>query len=577
MTEPLPGAAIDRPPTGVAKPSPWSSGRSLELDRRRFLSLIGLGAAAATGGGLLAGCSGEAGPEGAVTGDKLAGLLPAHRPMELVKPDILGTPPVGNGFLKYPASVIKAVSEKPSNGGATAKAMTPWWGPTPPGLGSNSLLDAVNNELGLKVDFSVQDGTTYADKLSATLAAKDVPDLLCVPSWEYPKISRFTDAVKALFEDLTDYLKGDAVQPYQMLASFPTQAWRYSTWANRLYSVPWPTDGPFPYALFYRKDLVTKAGVPLPTNADELYEFGKKLTDPNKGVWAFSDIFAWAQIMHRAPGSEGGWRKEADGKLVHKYETPEFKAAVEFTAKVYKDGLVHPDLVASRGGDAKQLFASGKILVMQDGIGAWEGMYRDQRKVTADFNMQPMPVFAFDGGKPLMWGSDKPVFFTFIKKGLGKARVEELLRVLNWCAAPLGTREYELCRYGLEGKHFTRGSDGTPVTNDLFSKEYAQQYGFLAGRLPAIIGGPDIPNFVQDLLSWSNETVKVMEANPFAGLKVEWPNNYSKIDTPTNDKLNDIVRGRRPLSDLDQVVREWRTGGGDEGRDLLGKAISENS
>ena len=182
--------------------------------------------------------------------------------------------------------------------------------------------------------------------------------------------------------------------------------------------------------------------------------------------------------------------------------------------------------------------------------------------------------FAHDGGTPQMWGSDKPIFFTFIKKGLGKERTEELLRVLNWCAAPLGTKEFELRRYGQEGRHFARGADGTPVTNDLFSKEYADQYGFLVGRVPAIIGGPDIPNFVQDLLSWSNETVKYMEKNPFAGLKIEWPANYSKVDTPTTDKINDITRGRRPVSDLDTVVKEWRDGGGNEGRDLLGQALA---
>ena len=55
------------------------------------------------------------------------------------------------------------------------------------------------------------------------LGARDVPDLLCIPSWEIAKIPRFSDAVKALFEDLTDHLKGDAVTPYPMLADLPTE------------------------------------------------------------------------------------------------------------------------------------------------------------------------------------------------------------------------------------------------------------------------------------------------------------------------------------------------------------------
>ena len=59
----------------------------------------------------------------------------------------------------------------------------------------------------------------------------------------------------------------------------------------------------------------------------------------------------------------GRLAQDADGKLEHKYETPEFEAALEFTAKLFKDGLVHPDIVASKGADAKQLFGSGKIVV----------------------------------------------------------------------------------------------------------------------------------------------------------------------------------------------------------------------
>ena len=36
------------------------------------------------------------------------------------------------------------------------------------------------------------------------------------------KLPRFTDAVKALFEDLTPTSQGDAVKAYPMLATFPT-------------------------------------------------------------------------------------------------------------------------------------------------------------------------------------------------------------------------------------------------------------------------------------------------------------------------------------------------------------------
>ena len=79
------------------------------------------------------------------------------------------------------------------------------------------------------------------------LGARDVPDLLCVPGWEMAKLPRFTDAVKALFEDLTDYLAGRrGRRPYPMLATFPTGAWRNAIWNERLMAVPEPDRRPVP-------------------------------------------------------------------------------------------------------------------------------------------------------------------------------------------------------------------------------------------------------------------------------------------------------------------------------------------
>ena len=547
------------------------------INRRNVLGLMGLGAAAVAGGGLLAGCSKEAGSQGTATNvSGLDAVLPKYQPLDLVKPDIPGTRPVADGFLKYPANLVDAITDKPGRSGQKITAMTPWWGPTPPGLGSNSYLAAVNAELGIDMDFSVQDGNTYADKLNATLGARDVPDALCVPSWEIVKISRFSDAVKSLFEDLTDYLKGDAVTGYPMLATLPTGAWRNAVWGGRLSAIPWPTDGPFPWALFYRKDLFDAAGVAFPKTIDELHQVGKQMTNPSKGVWAFNDIFAMVQMFHKVSGNRDGWQRKPDGTPVFKYETAEYKAAVEFMAKLYKDGLVHPDIVASKGADSKTLFGGGKTVFMQDGIGAWQGMQETQQKVLSTFNMQPTPVFSATGGDPLVWGSDLPIFYTFIKKGLGKDRTEEILRVLNWSAAPFGTKEYELREYGAEGKHFTRGPDGAPVGNDLSQKELAFQYGFIVGRSPAIVSKAATPNYVQELLTYSNAMVKFLEKDPWVGIKLEMPAKYSSILVPTEDKITDIVRGRRPLSDLDTVVNEWKNTGGNEARDFLAKALTDN-
>jgi putative aldouronate transport system substrate-binding protein len=536
-----------------------------------------LGAAATLGSGVaLAGCSKRARATGsAANAEEVAALLPTYKPLSLVAPDIRGEGPIPDGYLAYPRAMVRAIHEKPGRGGPPITTMTPWWGPTPPGLGRNSFVDAMNAELGVTVAPSVQDGATFAAKLSAMLGARDVPDLLCAPTWEIDKIPRFSQAVKALFEDLTPYLKADAVNAYPMLATLPTAAWQYSVWGGRLSAVPFPTDGPFPWALFYRKDLTDRAGVGVPKTIDELYEFGKKMTDASRGVWAFGTITNMVQMFFKCPDPRG-WRKTAGGGLVHKYELPEFRQALEFTARVHREGMVHPDILASNGADAKQLFNSGKMIATQDGIGAWRGTQSEQSKVTPGFDMQPMPVFSAVGGEPIAWGSEAPIFYTFIRKGVGQARVEELLRVLDYCAAPFGSKEHELNAYGVEGKHFTRAPDGSPLATALGRSELAEQYRFLGGRAPVLVATADVPTFLPDLLAYSKATIKYREPDLFQGIKLEFPANYSKLLVNTDEKINDVVRGRRPLTDVDQIVKEWRRAGGDEGRAFFEKALADN-
>lgn len=48
-----------------------------------------------------------------------------------------------------------------------------------------------------------------------------------------------------------------------------------------------------------------------------------------------------------------------------------------------------------------------------------------------------------------------------------EARIELLLRVMNYLAAPFGTKEWELVNHGVEGTHFTRGTDGGPAITKL--------------------------------------------------------------------------------------------------------------
>ncbi|MEV4183217.1 extracellular solute-binding protein [Streptosporangium canum] len=550
--------------------------------RRGFLGLVGLSAAAVAGGGLLGGCSAPSGPRPgsggatAAAADKLTSLTPAYTAFPGVKPDLPGTvstlpgvPDVSGGFTAYPADPAAALPRKAGRGG-TYKAMTPLWGPPPPGLADNSYFQAVNTGIGATVEFQITDGTVYGDKAIARLAAGDVPDIMVIPSWEIDKMADFNTAVDRAFEDLTPYLQGDKVKPYPLLANLPTAAWQWSVWNDKLMAVPFPTE-PYPFGLLYRKDLFDKNGWNAnPRSAEELYRLGKEITDPKAKRWAFGSIHEMMWPTFRVPQE---WRYEG-GKLVHKYETPEFEQMLAFMQKVFKEGLVHPNVTSSKGANEKDLIGAGQILIYRDGLGGWKELLQQHRGKNPGFAIGVFPVFAHDGGKPLMYHGTAAGIFTFVKKGLPKERVEEILSILNWTAAPFGTEEYELANFGVEGKHFTRGANGIPELTDLGRKEVAYTYGFLGGR-PLYVDW-SYPDAVKLNVEWQNATFPFIEKAPFDGIRIQRPSKYSGLQIPTEDKFTDIMRGRRPIGDAGQIVAEWRRDGGDEARDFYLKVLRDN-
>jgi putative aldouronate transport system substrate-binding protein len=542
--------------------------------RRTFISLLGAGAVAA-GGVSLSGCSngatGSSATGRAETEDKLSGLLPKYIPYAGVKPDIPGVDGAAPGFTHYPLELQRAVPDKPVKSGKEVSAMTPLWSPAPPGLGHNAYYDANNERIGAPVRFNILNGNDYGDKLGPILAAGNVPELLCIPGWNISSLTRFSQAADKLFEDLTPYLAGDKAGEYPMLANLPTRAWAYGVWNSQLKAVPWPGEG-YPWALFYRKDLLDGFGLVAPKSLDDLMTLGKELTDAKAGRWAFGSI---VDEVVRAFGAPADWRKDSSGKLVNKIETPEYEEAVAFTRRVFQLGYVHPEVVANSGADQNPLFEGGKILIRQNGLGYWHECLQRQLPINPKFNPQAAMPFAHDGGTPIVWGGDPAGIFTFMKKGLGEQRIKELLGVLNYTAAPFGTEEYQLYTYGVEGKHYVRQSNGAPKPTALGQKEVSQTYVFLGGR-PGATTESEYPGYVQSMCGWAHEAAKYRQKSLFDGIRVEQPTKMAALNQPFNDALSDVLRGRKPMTELKTAIKQWQTNGGNEGRDFYAKVLSDN-
>ncbi|WP_055481408.1 extracellular solute-binding protein [Sphaerimonospora mesophila] len=542
--------------------------------RRGFLGIVGAGAVLAATGGLT-GCAAkkEVSKGTAVAADKLKTLVPNRIPFSVpgLTPDLPGGDFVEPGFLSRPATFVQAITEKPITSGKEITAMTPLWGKVPPGLGDNAYYDAVNEQLGGVVRFNIQDGNTYGEKLTAILASGEVPDMIQIPGWEANKIARFPEAANKLFADLSPYLAGDKAKAYPMLAAYDTAAWQFGVYGGVLHGIPWQ-NAPYVLLTLARKDILDELGLPMPASADDLLTLGKQLTDPKKKRWAFGGM---DQEVQRAFGVPREWRKQPDGTLVYKYETPEFEQHIEFVVKLFESGWVHPDVVANKDADHKPLFGSGQLVIYREGPGAWHELYgtylADNPKLRIAA-VDPYPAHA--GGKVIIWRNEPAGMFCFIKKGLPDDRMHEILGVANWCSAPFGTMEADLLANGVEGEHYTI-KDGLVQRTALGEKEAQPTYMFLSGR-PGAITESQYPDYVQAYHGWQSKAAAHLESDPFVGIRVEMPAKMSGLVTPTEDKMQEIFRGKRPISEWKQVVKDWQEQGGNEAREFYMKVAREN-
>jgi len=183
------------------------------------------------------------------------------------------------------------------------------------------------------------------------------------------------------------------------------------------------------------------------------------------------------------------------------------------------------------------------------------------------------PFPAANGGKPTFWTTPGILGYSVIKQAPPE-RIKEILRVLNWLAAQLGTQEYLLKTYGIKGTHWTPDDNGNPILTDRGKVDATVPFHYLT-RAPTTMYWPDTPDKTPGMHEVQNAYHPYMSLNPTNAYYSE--TNSSKYPALNNDLvqvLNDVVVGRQPLSAFDQVVKGWQDHGGNQIRREFEQAIA---
>jgi multiple sugar transport system substrate-binding protein len=198
----------------------------------------------------------------------------------------------------------------------------------------------------------------YETKMKIQLSAKGGPDLFTIPDTFYPELARSN-----LLEPL-DNVFSEATKKTM------NESNKGGIWRGKQLAITWQVA---PYAFFWNKDILEKAGVKPPTTPAELVAAAKTIKEKT-GVTGFAvrsrlaeETPWWIDFNNWVVGFNGGW---SDGEKLT-IDSPQNIAAVTAYKAVYDSGGF------SVGDDAstfRSKFGQGLVGMMIDATGALPAM-----------------------------------------------------------------------------------------------------------------------------------------------------------------------------------------------------------
>jgi len=317
----------------------------------------------------------------------------------------------------------------------------------------------------------------------------------------------------------------------------------------------------------------------VPKNADDFKRILQALTKPQQDFYGIGGAQGTTMMVPRvAPwfGAPNGWRLESGGKLIKDIETAEFKETVAYTRDLFASGVFHPNSTTwASAVIARQQFSTGKFAIHSDPFNGWQDAWRQALQSPQPFNATMLaPFAAHDGGKPTHFVTGGHLWATALKKG-SPDRIKEMLRILNWLAAPFGSAEDQLLTFGLRDVDYSLDDRGNPTLTQQGNADANYVPWKYTTQHPFVFFTPDLPNYAKTMYEAEHALMPIAVSDPTFGQVSA--TNFSKgfpLTQALNDAIVDIVVGRRPMTDYDGVVKEWQTNGGETIRKEYAESIA---
>jgi putative aldouronate transport system substrate-binding protein len=503
---------------------------------------------------------------------------------DVVSSGIEGVPDV---YLRMPEPWV-SYDGVPGNGG-TVRAFTISYSPPPPPRDQNQYWQELERRLGVTWEIDMTPQPNYGEKSAVYIAGGDLPDLFYINPGQNAS-QQYQALAQGAFMDLTPYVTGDAIQQYKNLATFPQYMWDNLKFQGKIHGVPTPSlrAGGLPY---YRTDWAAKLGMEGFSGPEATRQFFAAVSanDPDGNgsgdTWGQGRYSSGWGVFDNRHGAyhfrvPQNWRLNEDGTMTASMETDEFRLMVEDQVAIFQAGGFHPDAPSMTFSDAQNAFIAGQTGLHFEGLTSFFGTgnvgYR-QRQANPDATIGPLLPVGTDGQPGVTYNGSGFFGYVAIPTSVGQdeERVLELLRILDYLAAPFGSEEQRFLSSGIEGVHYELSPEGAPIVNDTGRAERSDLVYFMGGlQVLFYADDPQLGLQVQnDLKSSAALGIDDPSLVLFSQANVD---NGPLLSQLGMDSISAIVTGRESIDTLGDVIQQWRDQGGDQIRSEFEEALQQS-
>jgi putative aldouronate transport system substrate-binding protein len=486
-------------------------------------------------GGMLAACGG--------------GASESEEPAETPKP----TETTGSTDAPAPAKDVTP---------PTIDIFTQFSGEAPP---ENSRIEQEIEKLtGANLEITWVPNTAYTDKMNATLASGELPQVLLVTS---NRSANIINAVRAgAFWEIGPYL-----DRFPNLSKLKEEVLYGTSYDGKVFMLPRARDGAR-HVVAYRKDWLEALGLPEPKTIDDMYTVAKAFVeqDPDKNGQKDTIGFLEVASMDALTRSVGVYfgapynYDVQDNKFVPSFTTPEFMEALKFYRKLYAEQIMNQDFALMNTSQQQDTAEQGKVGMLITVDNTVKAIAKNVMK--ADPNAKFGFIQGLEGPKGVRASSTGGYLAGYMISKSSVKTEEELLQILDYFDKISTPEGMTLLQRGMKDVDYTVDGDLIVPIDDrpaedkaLVSAMFNLAVAHHSVTKPTKLS--EIDAVVADLVA-ANEKVAIYDPSR-ALISNTATEKGPELEKTIKDAQVKFVMGQIDEAAFQKAVEDWRKNGGD--------------